>query len=125
MWLIFDTRVDAGPDGEWTLQVGKVKPLKRPNWPIWEELPEGEQVSFIDLQGKQVNVMRNPDKMICKIVGEAMKHALLTARDRGLFKPLLTAEKCEMGVENMEGFYGWPKYEDRGKENLLMNDKLS
>jgi len=57
--------------------------------------------------------------MICKIVGDTMKHALLTARDQGWFKQLPKAERCELGVENMEGFYGWPIYEDRGKENLV------
>lgn len=119
LWLVFDTRPDAEPDGHWTLQVGKVAALKRPKWPIWTELPAGEQVFFINLAGDKVNVMKSPDKMICKIVGEAMKHALITARDEGLFKPLLKTEKCQMGVENMEGFYGWPKYKDRGKENLV------
>jgi hypothetical protein len=119
LWLVFDTRADAQPDGEWTGQIEKIKGLKRPKWPLWEDLPDGEQVFFLDLKGKKVNVMRNPDEKICKIVGEAMKHALLTARDQGLFKPLLIAEKCELGVENMEGYYGWPKYEDREKENLV------
>ncbi len=119
LWLVFDTRPDAGPDGEWTVQVQKVPALKRPNWPIWADLPKGEVVNFINLQGETVNVMRSPDKKICKIVGEAMKHAMLTARDQGIFEPLSRAERCELGVENMEGFYGWPHFEDRGKENLL------
>lgn len=82
-------------------------------------MPEDEEVFFLDLQGKKVNVMRNPDDKICKIVGEAMKHALLSARDQGWFDPLLKAERCELGIENLEGYYGWPKYEDRGKENLV------
>ena len=119
LWLVFDTRPDAQPDGEWTLQLDKVTALKRPKWPIWDELPDGEVVFFIDLNGEKVNVMKSPDKKICKIVGDAMKHTLMEAREAGLFKPLSKAEHCEMGVENMEGFYGWPKYKDRGKENLV------
>ncbi|MCA9135559.1 MAG: hypothetical protein KDB00_02340 [Planctomycetales bacterium] len=119
LWLVFDTRPDAEPDGEWTLKLDKVKALKRPKWPIWEELPDGEVVFFIDLNGEKVNVMKSPDKKICKIVGEAMKHAMMEAREAGLFKRLPKAERCEMGVENMEGFYGWPKYKDRGKEDLV------
>jgi hypothetical protein len=119
LWLVFDTRLDAKPDGEWTLQVGKIPALKRPKWPIWHRLPEGAQVFFIDLKGKKVNVMKDPDNLICNIVGEAMKHALLAAREEGVFEPLPKARKCEMGVENMEGFYGWPAYKDRGKKNLV------
>jgi hypothetical protein len=115
----FDTRPDAEPDGQWTVQIGKVKALKRPKWPIWHELPDDEVVYFIDLQAEKVNVMKSPDKKICKIVGEAMKHALLTARDAGVFKRLPKTENCQMGVENLEWYYGWPIYKDRGKENLV------
>jgi hypothetical protein len=77
------------------------------------------EVFFVDLKGVKKNVMKNPDTKICKIVGDAMKHALLTSRDQGFFKPLPKAGNCELGVENLEGFYGWPKYEDRGQENLV------
>ena len=119
LWLVFDTRPDAEPDGQWTLQAGKVTELKRPNWPIWDEVPNDEVVYFIDLKGKKVNVMKNPDEKICRIVGDAMKHALTAAREEGVFDALPKAERCEMGVENMEGFYGWPLYKDRGKENLV------
>jgi hypothetical protein len=119
LWLVFDTRPDAEPDGQWTVQVGKVAALKRPKWPIWHDLPEDEVVFFIDLNGEKVNVMKSPDRKICKIVGDAMKHALIVARDAGVFERLPKAGHCEMGVENMEGYYGWPKYKDRGKENLV------
>jgi hypothetical protein len=91
----------------------------RPKWPIWHELPDDAQVYFIDLSGKKVNVMENPDEIICNIVGEALKHVLLTARDQGVFQPLPKADKCQLGVENFDGFYGWPAYEERGRENLL------
>jgi hypothetical protein len=117
--LVFDTREDAEPDGEWTTQIKKGTILKRPKWPVWHKLPEGEQVFFIDVKGRKVNVMKNPDEQICKIVGDAMTDALLTARDEGVFKPLVKSKKCEMGVENMEGYYGWPAYENRGKKNMV------
>jgi hypothetical protein len=118
LWLVFDTRPDPQPDGEWTGQLDKVKALKRPKWPLWEELPDDEAVFFIDLTGKKVNVTKDPDTKAGKIIGEAMKHALIAARDEGVFQQLPKAEGCQMGVENMEGHYGWPKYKDRGKENL-------
>jgi hypothetical protein len=121
VWLHFDTRPNPEPDGAWTRQIGKIPVLKRPKWPTWESLPEGEQVIFIDLQGQQVEVTtaENTDELICTIVGDALKHVLLTARDSGLFKSLPKSDRCEMGVMDvMSGYYGWPAYQDRGKENM-------
>lgn len=115
--LVFDTRPDAEPDGEWSRGINKLL-LERPNWPIWHKLPDDAKVEFIDLKGKKVNVMKNPDKMICKIIGDALKYVLITAWDKGVFRRLPKAGKCELGVENLEGLYGWPAYRDRGKENL-------
>jgi hypothetical protein len=62
--------------------------LENPHWPIWHKLPETEQVSFINLAGKKINVMKDPDNLICKIVGDALKHILITARDEGFFRSL-------------------------------------
>lgn len=117
--LVFDTREDAEPDGEWANMIDEADFLQNPRWPIWHELPEEEQVSFINLGGQTIDVMSDPDNLICAIVGEALKHTLITARDEGLFQSLPKAKKCELGVENLEGYYGWPDYADRGKENLV------
>ena len=115
--LVFDTRPDAEPDGEWSRGINRVL-LKRPKWPIWHKIPDDAEVFFVDLSGKKVDVMEDPDEVASNIVGEALKHVLLTARKQGIFKKLPKADKCELGVENLEGGYGWPDYDDRGKENL-------
>jgi hypothetical protein len=117
--LIFDTREDADVDGEWTLMGIDKAMLKRPKWPIWHKLPDDAQVYFTNLEGKKINVMSDPDNLICKVVGDALKHVLLAAKNKGEFKKLLKDKKCELIVENMEGYYGWPLYAKRGKENLV------
>jgi len=121
--LVFDTRPDAEPDGEWTNEIDTMidngTALMRPNWPIWHELPEGERVSFIDISGKEIDVLNDPDNLICGTIGDALKQVFLTARAEGVFKNLPKHPRCELAVENIEGYYGWPKYEDRGKENLV------
>jgi hypothetical protein len=33
--------------------------------------------------------------------------------------PLLLAPGAELGVDSDDGVFGWPRYEDRGKENRL------
>ena len=52
---------------------------------------------------------------------QAEAHILHLLQDRygGLFNRLPKAERCAMGVENMEGFYGGPMYKDHGKVNLV------
>src|SRR5262245_26055282 len=85
--LVFDTRPNAEPDGNWTREAEKVM-LKRPKWPVWYELPRGVHVYFIDLLGKKIDVMRNTDEKVCNIIGAALKHVLLIARKEGLFNKL-------------------------------------
>jgi hypothetical protein len=120
--LVLDTRPDAEPDGEWTMAIDDMIDAKtallRPHWPIWHKLPDDEHVSFIDISSKEVDVMEDTDNRVCTIVGEALRHVLLQARANGVFTRLSKNPKCELAVENIEGYYGWPPYEDRGKENL-------
>lgn len=116
--MFFDTREDADVDGEWTRMGIERVMLKRPKWPIWYKLPDDAHVYFINLAGEKIDVMGNPDKLICQVVGDALKHALVTARKQGMFRSLVKAKKCELHVENLEGYYAWPLYADRGKENL-------
>jgi len=92
--------------------------LMRPHWPLCDEVSEAEQVQFIDISDKEVDVMDNPDELICQIIGEALKQVLISARDDGVFKSLPKQARCEMSVENIEGYFGWPRYKDRGCENL-------
>ena len=116
--LVFDTRQDAEPDGEWSRGINKIL-LRRPKWPIWHKLPDDAKVFFIDLSGKKIDVSDDGDEDACDVVGEALKQVLLTARDQGVFNKLPKADRCELGIEHLEGCYGWPDYEDRGKENLV------
>jgi hypothetical protein len=49
-----------------------------------------------------------------------LKALLLEARDAGVFKNLPTAKQCHLGVEEHDGRYGWPMYEDRGKKGTTV-----
>ena len=59
-------------------------------------------IHFIALDGQKVNVMDDPDNLICQIVGAAMKHALL-GRATMAYSGATESAKCEMGVENIGG----------------------
>ena len=116
--LVFDTRPDAEPDGEWSRGINRIL-LRRPKWPILHKLPDDAKMFFIDLSGKKIDVSDDGDEDACDVVGETLKHLLLTAREQRVFDKLLKADRCELGVEHLDGCYGWPDYEDRGKENLV------
>src|SRR5262245_50507284 len=51
-------------------------------------------------------------------VGEMLRGVLLKARGEGVFAGLPKASRCEPGVEEQDGDYGWPAYESRGADNL-------
>ncbi len=49
--LVFDTRPDAEPDGEWTRDIDRIL-LERPKWPIWHKLPDDAQVLAIGMRSE-------------------------------------------------------------------------
>jgi hypothetical protein len=52
-------------------------------------------------------------------IGKFLVSILLEARAAGMFTNLPKGERCELGVEDpTTGEFGWPNYDDRGKENL-------
>ena len=114
-WLVvvFDTRSDAGPDGEWTSLI-EGNELDRPHW-----LEVGEAdgpVSLIQVDGTETELPE--DAELGEILGEMVKAVLFKARADGVFAGLPKAPGCELLIEDFDGGYGWPDYESRGKDNL-------
>jgi hypothetical protein len=52
-------------------------------------------------------------------MGRLLVEILKYMRDTGKFSELQAASRCQLCVESPEGNFGWPAYEDAGKENLL------
>ena len=119
--LVFDTRENPEPDGVWGGMVDESEVLECTQWQDWEELSEEDSLVLIDIEGNAFSVRDQYTdwELVSKIIGEALKASLLSARDEGLLNSLQKAENCQLGVEELEGRYGWPLYEDRGKENLV------
>jgi hypothetical protein len=111
--VVFDTRPDAEPDGEWTLHIDGQE-LARPAW-----LAAGESESpltLVHLDGREE--VLPPDFELAVPFGDLLKAVLVQARADGLFAALPKAPGCELGVEHQSGAYGWPTYEERKQENL-------
>src|SRR5262249_4707872 len=114
-WLVvvFDTRPDAAPDGEWTSRI-ESNELERPHW--LEAGEATEPITLIRLSGSEEEL--STEMELAAPLGEMIRAAVLKAREDGMFARLLKAPGCELLLEHFGGAYGWPRYEDRGKENL-------
>jgi hypothetical protein len=116
---VFDTRPDAEPDGEWNSYIAETL-YARPHWQQALTALETEGVDMILPDGaKQEFTGESEFEDLVAIFGDLCKAVLLKARAEGVFKMLPKAEECHMGVEELDGRYGWPSYEDRGKEDLV------
>jgi hypothetical protein len=117
--LVFDTRPDAGPDGHWTDWIEENR-VSRDHWLEAFDTLRGKPVVFWLTEGYTRKVRAQTGRKECvTLFGELLKEVLLKARADGVFKSLPVADRCEVAVEHFDGGYGWPRYEDRGKENLL------
>ncbi len=121
-WLVvvFDTRPDAGPDGEWTSLI-EGNELQRPHW--LEAGEAGGPVMLIQLDGTEAALPA--DAELGDILGEMVKAVVLKARADGLLTGLPKAAGCELLIEHFDGQYGWPEYEARGQDNLAESDDVS
>jgi hypothetical protein len=119
MALIFDTRPKAEPDGQWTTHIEEEgNLLDRPNWlAAFESLESGPLVVVLP-DSTERKVRKGSFEKLTEILGDLLKGVLLKARADGVFAGLPKASRCELGVEENDGAYGWPVYEDRGQENL-------
>jgi hypothetical protein len=115
----FDTRVPHQVDGAWSHELFAI--IERPNWsePQSECRARGGG-TLIDIRGRNHRIGEDySEERVCAWFGEAMVTLLRQARDQGLFKRLSKAARCEIGVEDIDGHFGWPAYDDRGKANLI------
>jgi YD repeat-containing protein len=117
----FDTRPKFEPDGEWSYP--EFTRLKRARWNRFIETCEdaGGKGTVIDAHGNRHEIMDIlEEKRFVNWLGEALVMALKNARQAGVFNDLKKAARCELNVEEAgDGEFGWPKYKERGKENLL------
>ncbi len=114
--IVFDTRPKAKPDGEWNSHIAGNE-LERPEWLAAGEANLEGPITLVQLDGTEVELPEETE--LAEPLGALVKAVVLKARADGVFAGLPRAKRCELGVEHQEGAYGWPNYEDRGKENLV------
>ena len=92
----FGLSKDSVPDGSWTMSLAD-NILIRSHWPDL-----CESIDYEELTEK---------------IGEIIKSVLSEIRDSGGFDKMAKYPDCQLGIEEINGVYSWPNYDDRGKEN--------
>ena len=49
---------------------------------------------------------------------------MLECKNEGFFKKLKLAHDCDFGIEEFDGLYAWPDYEQRKQVNLAQQTEL-
>ncbi len=116
--LVFDTRPDAEPDGTWNDHI-EGNDLERPLWTRAFNANARAAVTLVLPDGTELVVPPGGRDQFAAALGDLLKAVLLKAREDGVFADLPRAARCELGVEEQEGGYGWPAYEERGQDNVV------
>ena len=116
--LHFDVRSDFEPDGTWTHDSFSV--LARPEWEKAYDTLQHHELRLVLADGSSRTLQAMAaDETYVAVFGEMLVSLLKAARETGVFAALPKQLRCELCVEEVEGMFGWPVYEDRGKENLV------
>ncbi len=129
VWLELDTRPGGAPDGTHTHE--RFATVDRPLWRDAFRAYCDEATVTLRSPDGTTRVCRRSDAdkgdPLAEGVGTFLVELLKSMRADGSLrqpggkkKPSLpTGPRCELGVEAPSGGFGWPKYADRGKDNLL------
>jgi hypothetical protein len=114
--LVFDTRRSPEPDGEWNEYIEDMV-LERSKWAKACEAVEAGPLTLVLPDGSRRELAAGDTGPLVAALGDTLRAVLLQARDGGVFAALPKTPRCELGVEEQDGSYGWPAYESRGTDN--------
>ena len=85
--------------------------------PDWAPACHSDEGAIIEYGGKTFTT--DDEESLCEAVGLYLLEIILAIRDEGILQSLPRAEKCYIGVSTYDGVWGWPVWEDRGKEDMV------
>jgi ankyrin repeat protein len=116
--LCFDARPKHDADGVYSHQ--GVASLAVPHWQRFCDKAARDGGELTDERGRVVKLSWNEStEVYVGAFGAMLVNALKDAKSQGLFAKLPRCLQCEFSVEEMEGYYGWPAFQERGKENMI------
>ncbi|MCY1003139.1 hypothetical protein OWM54_38930 [Myxococcus sp. MISCRS1] len=94
-----------------------------PRWPdVMEHKPALVGLDGVKLAAREDGTWGTPEAhaRLEEHLGKMLVAMLLELRDSGQLEALRASDTAELGVEDSEGVFGWPDYEERGRENRLV-----
>ncbi|MGC1275915.1 MAG: hypothetical protein WBC44_19590 [Planctomycetaceae bacterium] len=114
--LVLDTRPDADHDGQWTLHIeNETNVLPFPKWcAAFETLCDGGTVDVVLPDGRPRTLDDSDDnESVAALFGETLRDAMQALNREGKFAGLPRTPGAFFIVEEFNGQYGWPDYDDR------------
>lgn len=106
--LVFDTRVDAEFDGEWTGHIQE-NCIDQDHWyEIFDKLYEFKKpVTLKDINGNLIKIDEYNDKKIATYFGDMLKQVIIKVIESGYFTSLPLTNKIRITVEEQSQGYYW------------------
>ena len=127
-WIFIhpDERPAHQRDGEWTTSIEDEKLIKYYHWiEAIEASFEGKAFTVIKYDGSKFEVAFDEDEPeedsedpFVKAVGEMILEVLRAAKVDGVFSQLKPFGSVQLDIEDFNGGWGWPEYDDLGKTNF-------
>jgi hypothetical protein len=124
----FDTRETHDRDGEWTTFQERDL-IKRPQWfqmveamACFSDDEDGgprKAGTLILHDGPRRDGSTLTEEDFSAALGDMLKDVLLRARKDGLFAKLPRRPGAQIDIEEFNGTWAWPDYEDLGKTNVI------
>ena len=83
------------------------------------QVPDGHAVTLTGLDGKAVKIAPGSDFNVDEAFGLMVLDLVKSMRKEKAFAPLFLAPGAELIIEADDSAFGWPQYEDRGKDNRI------
>ena len=131
-WIFIhaDRRPQHDRDGQWTVDLDDDNTIEMPHWiEAIDANFEGEEIQLTKFDGTKLVIPgfdsedaphdeEEDGGPIVVAIGEMIHDVVMSAKTEGLFADLGKPGTIQLDIEDFNGGWGWPEYDDLGKTNL-------
>jgi hypothetical protein len=118
-WIFIhaDSRTSHDRDGKWTNEIADDKLIKMTHWD--QSSDDAEEITITDYKGNTTTFLADESDNDLEIaVGKMILNEMRKAKTDGLFAEL-SNKKIQFDIEDFNGCWAWPEYEELGIKNLI------